>query len=109
MTERKHRVSDRALDAADAVFARRETGIHTRQVARTRYGDLTTLHADSTGRRIACRCHCTKMVFVNIDDLKSGAVTNCGCSQPSFEHRLQLREMAIVRQRTINFNIARAR
>jgi hypothetical protein len=109
MAEWKSRVSDETLDAADLVFARRETDIHTGHVARTRYGDLTTLYADSTGRRIACRCRCTKMVSVNIGDLKSGAVTSCGCCRPSFEHRLQQREMSITRRRTIEFNIAKAR
>jgi hypothetical protein len=77
--------------------------------AGTRYGDLFTAYADPTGRRIACRCCCTKLVFVNINDLRSGAVTSCGCSRPSLERRLQLREMAITRRRTIEFNIARAR
>ncbi|MDB5609642.1 MAG: hypothetical protein JWP25_6542 [Bradyrhizobium sp.] len=85
-----------------------ETNIDT-SVAGARYGDLYTKYADSTGRRIACRCHCTKLVFVSIEDLKSGVVTSCGCSRPSFEHRLQLREMAIIRRRTIEFNIAKAR
>jgi hypothetical protein len=78
-------------------------------LAGARYGDLTVLYADCTGRRITCRCRCTKMVFVNIDDLKSGAVTSCGCSRPSWEHRMQLREMNITRRRTIEFNVARAR
>lgn len=84
------------------------THINT-SLAGIRYGDLTILYADSTGRRIACRCRCTKMLFVNIDDLKSGAVTSCGCCRPSLEHRLQQREMSITRQRTFDFNIARAR
>jgi hypothetical protein len=78
-------------------------------LAGTRYGDLTVLYADCTDRRIACRCRCTKMVFVNIDDLKSGAVTSCGCSRPSWENQMQLREMKITRQRTIEFDVARAR
>jgi hypothetical protein len=78
-------------------------------LAGTRYGDLTVSYSDCTGRRIACRCRCTKMVFVNIDDLKSGAVTSCGCSRPSWENRMQLREMNMTRRRTIEFNVARAR
>jgi hypothetical protein len=49
------------------------------------------------------------MAIVNIDDLKSGAVTSCGCSRPSWENRMQLREMNIARRRTIEFNEARAR
>jgi hypothetical protein len=78
-------------------------------LAGARYGDLTVSHADCTGRRIACRCRCTKLVFVNIDDLKSGAVTSCGCSRPSWENRMQAREMVTIRRRTIAFNIAKAR
>jgi hypothetical protein len=109
MAERNNRVSDGTLDAGDFVFAGCEAGTHNRHITGARYGDLSTSYADSTGRRIACRTRCTKMVFANIDDLRSGAETSCGCSRPSLEHRLQLREMAIVRQRTIDFNIARAR
>jgi hypothetical protein len=84
------------------------TNIDT-SIAGARYGDLYATYADRTGRRIACRCRCSNLVFVNIDDLRSGAVTSCGCSRPSLEHQLQLREMATIRRRTIDFNIARAR
>jgi hypothetical protein len=73
------------------------------------YGDLSTMYADCTGHRIACRCRCTKMVFANIDDLRSGAVTSCGCSRPSRNHQMQLREMTLIRRRTIEFNIAKSR
>jgi hypothetical protein len=83
--------------------------VNSTALAGTRYGDLSVSYADCTGRRIACRCPCTKLIFVNIDDLRSRAVTSCGCSRPSPEHRMQTREMAIARQRTIDFNIARAR
>jgi hypothetical protein len=84
------------------------TNINT-SLAGTRYGDLSTMYADCTGHRIACRCRCTRMVFANIDDLRSGAVTSCGCSRPSRNHQLQLREMTLIRRRTIEFNIARSR
>ena len=108
MAERNNRASDSILDAADLVFARRDAVTPTRYVNRNRYGDLTVLYPDRTGRRIACRCRCTKKVSFNIDDLESGAITNCGCSRPSLQHQLQLREMATIRRRTIEFNNARA-
>jgi hypothetical protein len=78
-------------------------------IAGRHYGDLVTAYSDQFGKRIACRCRCTRLVFVNIDDLESGAVTSCGCSLPSLIHRIQLRELAIQMRRVINFNLARRR
>jgi hypothetical protein len=108
MTDRKNSDSDPTLDV-DSVFTKRDSDTHHRGIVGTRYGDLRATHVDSTGRRIACRCRCGRLVSVAIEDLESGAVTNCGCSRPSWKHQTQMRELAIERQRNIDFNIARAR
>jgi hypothetical protein len=47
-----------------------------------RFGHLVTAYADFTGHRIACRCACSRLVFVAASDLVDGVVTSCGC-QPT--------------------------
>ena len=78
-------------------------------IAGRRFGDLTTAYADASGKRIACRCRCTRLVFIHVDDLASGVVTSCGCSPPTILHRIQLHELAMQMRRVINFNLARRR
>src|SRR5260370_6609947 len=59
-----------------------------------RFASLTTAYADFTGRRIACRCVCSRLVFVAAADLVSGTVTSCGCQPAPTAYHEQLAEFA---------------
>lgn len=43
-----------------------------------RYGHLEVVAVDPTGRRIACRCICERLIGVAADALRDGR-TSCGC------------------------------
>jgi hypothetical protein len=59
-----------------------------------------------TGRRIACRCRCQRLVFFAAEALADGAATSCGCSSPSSSWIAQQRRLAAEMRRTIDFRIA---
>jgi hypothetical protein len=70
-----------------------------------RRGDLTEQYR--IGKRVACRCRCTRLVFFNTEELATA--TSCGCSPPSLARVAQLKRLGAELQRAIQFNIARAR
>jgi hypothetical protein len=69
-----------------------------------RFGDLEAQYR--VGRRVACRCRCTRLIFVAGDELATGAVTSCGCGAPSLLQIIRQRDLAVELRRVINFNIA---
>jgi hypothetical protein len=72
-----------------------------------RHGDLVAQY--QVGRRVACRCHCQRLVFFADEELTSGAATSCGCSAPSLARVTQLKHLGAELRRAITFNIARGR
>jgi hypothetical protein len=63
-----------------------------------RFGHLEVLSADTTSKRIACRCSCGQVRIVAIDALLCGVRASCGCAPISSEHRRAFSEAQSQRQ-----------
>jgi hypothetical protein len=59
-------------------------------VAGAKFGHLDVIGVDAGGRRVACRCVCTKVLTLSADALRGGR-TSCGCKPLSREQSDALR------------------
>jgi len=84
------------------------SGVDTRN-AGLRFGHLTVAYSVRNGRNIACRCVCSKLVHVALEDLAAGLVTSCGCQPASPEFWEQYTALRALQRREISFNTARVR
>ena len=45
----------------------------------TKFGHLTLLRTDGTGKCAVCFCICQRSVVASLEALRSGTITSCGC------------------------------
>jgi hypothetical protein len=56
-----------------------------------KFGHWTAVQADTTGKRIHCRCVCGRVRMLGLDQLEAGAISSCGCRPPTIQESKALR------------------
>jgi hypothetical protein len=63
------------------------------------WGHWVEISADPTGKRIAVRCICSRVLTVALDALESGESSSCGCRPPTGQQHRSRAAEAEARQR----------
>jgi len=81
--------------------------VDTRSAGR-RFGHLVVAWTDNRrGRKVACRCDCTRLIFVSPEDLQAGRIDSCGCLPAPAAFRIHYAALRAQQKREFNFHIAK--
>jgi hypothetical protein len=71
-----------------------------------RFGQLEVIGVDGNGRRVTCRCQCSRLVVVAADALRDGVRRSCGCAESSPSEQAEARARASELRSRVLFSIA---